>query len=152
MCKDWLSDCNSCTILLWLYETRLTIYWCVDGLSQVLWLQTGCRAVNIFLLFCENIPQRHDVIRHVAEKGNYIREVWANVWRLVLFSNSSSSSSGFPVLCGMLTDWCHVKAEGAWWNTNPYRSMRSKSLSPLSLGSMVAAGSDTSVPRMKAPG
>lgn len=73
------------------------------------------------------------------------------IWRLVLCSNTILFLA-FPVLYGMLSDWWHVKAERAWWNTNPYRSMRSKSLCPLSLGSMVAAGNATSVPKMRALG
>lgn len=73
------------------------------------------------------------------------------IWGLVLCCNTDLFP-GFPVLCGMLSDWCRVEAEGAWWNTNPYRSMRSRSLCPLSLGSMVAAGNATSVPKTKAPG
>lgn len=52
---------------------------------------------------------------------------------------------------GMLSEWRGVDAEGAWWNTNPCRSMRSSSSCPLSLGSMVAAGNATSVPKTTAP-
>lgn len=57
----------------------------------------------------------------------------------------------FPVRRGMLTNWWRVEAEGAWWNTNPYRSMRSRSLCPLSPASMVAVGNATSVHKMTAP-
>lgn len=59
---------------------------------------------------------------------------------------------GFLAVRGMLSDWRSVDAEGAWWNTNPCRSTRSSSSCPLSLGSMVAAGNATSVPKTTAPG
>lgn len=83
--------------------------------------------------------------------GMLFREVIA-MYRQRNSSNTSPLSAGFPVLYGMLADWLCVETEGAWWNTNPYRSMRSRSLCPLSLGSMVAAGNATSVHKTTAPG